>query len=173
MNRFAMVFLLSGAVVALLHVPLRAGGQRGTAAPAWRTSWVALVEAVNGYKKANKEFLEATFQMMLKGQRVPEKWAVMKEFSGRVTFEGTFGGVTTEDLMDGMTAKLNFVMPKSPVSGFVVHIYPSAASIPAWKAMPTGEAARFRAVITGVAGVEAIPGRFGPVTLLENAEPTK
>jgi hypothetical protein len=36
----------------------------------------------------------------------------MKRFNGPVVFEGTLKGVTTDSLMDGMAAKVEFEMPR-------------------------------------------------------------
>jgi len=173
MNKSNLNYLLAIALIALMCVPVRARGQGSATAQSWRTSWTSFVEAIDSFRKQNKEFPQASFQMVTSGQPVPDKWLVMKQFNGRVTFEGTFRRVTTDSLMEGMTAKLEFEMPKSPVAGAVLHLYPSAASLPTWKTLPTGAITKYSAVVTGVSGVEPLPGRIGYIVLLQNAEPLK
>lgn len=164
-------FLVTVLIAALFH-PLVHAAQRDANNPQWRSSWVVFVEAIDAYRKSGGELPAATFDMLLRGQRVPEKAVVMKQFGGQVTFDGTFQGVTTDDLMEGTAAKVTIEMPKA-AAGALLHLYASSRSVAAWRSVPAGTSVKFAATIAGIAVTEPIPGRFGHIVVLENAEPVK
>lgn len=164
-----------GGIVTLAQSPTAARGagraSQGTG-QAWRTSWEAFGQAIDDYRKTAKEFPQASFQSLAKGQPVPETWAVMKVFTGQVTFEGTLKALDEKSVMDGMPFKLEFDFPgKSPVAW--KHIYPKATAIDAWKATKPGTQVKFRATVRGVAGMEPIKDAFAYMVLLQDAEIVK
>jgi hypothetical protein len=135
------------------------------------------------HKSENQQVRETTFQMTLHGQHVPKTWGLMKRFGTVVEFEGTFKGIKLasekEKLLAGQTVKLELEMPtKFPKAiekfgGVLLHAYPKASTVAAWKNYSSGASVRFRAEVTGVA-VFAMPirgGLFQYHVLLEEAEP--
>jgi hypothetical protein len=176
--RVLFVGLTIGAFGAVSSFAQTQTGGRGTgraaapvSTPAWRTSWQAFSQAIDDYRKTEKEFPQASFQSLVKGQPVPETWAVMKTFTGQVTFEGTLKGFDEKNVMDGQPFKLDLDLGQSLIAW--KHIYPKATSVDAWKAVQPGTMVKFRAAIKGVAGANPLKDAFAYMVLLQDAEIVK
>jgi len=152
--------------------------QTRTGSADWRTSWSNFTEAVEAYQKlayelpsSAKAFPEIrSMKAMATGERVPDTWEGMKRFGGEVTFEGRFKAVTTEDLMEGMTAKLEIEMPPSRFKG--LNIYPKATKVASWKEIKPGTSVRFKAVVKGIGYISLFGVVKSYMLLLEEAEIT-
>jgi hypothetical protein len=153
--------------------------QMGTDSADRRTSWSKFTEAVEAYQKvayqlphSAKAFPETTsINAMMAGERIPDTWEVMNRFGGKVTFEGRFKAVTTENLMEGMTAKLKIEMPPSRFGW--LNIYPKAATVASWKKIKPGTSVRFKAVVKGIGYISLFGVVQSYMLLLEEAEITK
>lgn len=146
----------------ILSLPATVSGQRstqGSGGGQWRASWVVFADTIDKFRKATADFPSPSFQMLLRGQELPDSFSVKQRFGGQVTWEGTFAGVLTKDsegasLLEGHVYKLDVKMPDVTKQGFILHVYPRAADIEKWKAAPAGPSVRFSAQLKGIAGFQ-------------------
>jgi hypothetical protein len=139
----------------------------------WRSSWALFLEE---FLNSKIQVPRATEEAMETGKRESNDSDAMKRFGGEVLFEGTFRAITTEEVMQGMTKKIDINLPR-PSSlqdkgdvGWIVHIYPKSGSIQTWESLKPGAKVSFRALVKGISGMSPLANTFVYSILLEEAE---
>ncbi|MCA1850754.1 MAG: hypothetical protein LC672_06825 [Acidobacteria bacterium] len=136
----------------------------------WRTSFEAFAKAVDAVPLADVPWSKVEVGQ-LSGKRVSGERAIMRQFGGRVVFDGVFNGFITDapqrDPQDkGQKIDISMAWPDGldrNSKHWTLHLYPKASSLKAWRALKPKTPIKFSADVTGI--TKFYPAIYGVVHL--------